>query len=164
MYTINLLVCINYIERLILMPKEVPIHTIIEKLEEVQSTYSVMVKKLQKEMNISASSIPIMEIIQDEKMTLKEITEKSVLDKSTVSRQINQMVKKEMVKREPGNDRRFAYFSLSERAKKAYRTYLFELNKNMTAALYSWPEEEKQILYVLLGRLDRSLTNISTKG
>lgn len=143
------------------MPKEVPIHTIIDKLEEVQSTYSIMVKKMQKEMNLSASFIPIMEIIQDEKMTLKEITEQSALDKSTVSRQINQMVKKEMVKRESGKDRRYAYFSLSDKAKKAYQSYLFELNKNMTAALYSWPEEEKQILFVLLGRLNRSLASIS---
>lgn len=143
------------------MPKEVPIHTIIDKLEEVQSTYSIMVKKMQKEMNLSASFIPIMEIIQDEKMTLKEITEQSALDKSTVSRQINQMVKKEMVKRESGKDRRYAYFSLSDKAKKTYQSYLFELNKNMTAALYSWPEEEKQILFVLLGRLNRSLASIS---
>lgn len=143
------------------MGNEVPIHTLVAKMDEIHSTYTLIMKNLQKELALPSSSIAIMDILQDDQMTLKQMTDYSLLDKSTISRQVNQMVKKEWVKKEQGDDRRFIYFSLTEDAKERHRMYLFELNKRMTSALYSWPEEEKQLLYVLLGRLNRSLINYS---
>ncbi|WP_028274055.1 MarR family winged helix-turn-helix transcriptional regulator [Atopococcus tabaci] len=139
------------------MAQSASIPSLIDKLEEVVFIYTRLVKQLQKEIDLPASFIPIIEIIQDDKLTLKEITEYAMLDKSTISRQVNQMVKKGLVTRESGEDRRFVYFSLSDDAKEAYRSYQFELNKRMTAAFAPWPEDEKQLLYVLMGRLGRSM-------
>lgn len=139
------------------MAQSASVPSLIDKLEEVVFIYTRLVKQLQKEINLPASFIPIIEIIQDDKLTLKEITEYAMLDKSTISRQVNQMVKKGLVIRESGEDRRFVYFSLSNQAKEAYRSYQSELNERMAAAFAPWPEDEKQLLYVLMGRLGRSL-------
>lgn len=90
-------------------------------------------------------------------LTLKEITERAQLDKSTVSRQMNTLEKLELVERKAGEDKRFSFFKLTEEADVLYNSYLKEFTDYMEKTLLAWSEEEKQILMVLLGRLEHSL-------
>lgn len=143
------------------MPKHV--HTvntedILKKVAELHELYKSMNQKLLSNQELNASAVNVIDLIGGEKRTLKQITEISGLDKSTVSRQVNSLVKKGLVKKAIGEDKRFSYFSLSEDAGEIYKTYQINFNQAFDSSLSGWTEEEKQMLSVLLGRLNRSLS------
>lgn len=71
-------------------------------------------------------------------------------------------MKKEWVARETGEDKRYVRFSVTDSGIRMYNQYVEEKNKKIASALLSWTEEEKQLLYVLLGRLGRSLEQSDT--
>lgn len=139
------------------MARTVSVEAIDDKIEEVLSHYILLSREIQKESGLNSSAVVIMELLGEDHLSLKEITERSTLDKSTLSRQVNQLVKKEWVIRETGKDKRYVKFSVTEEGKNKHLDYLKRKNKKMADLLISWTEEEKQLLYVLLGRMGRSL-------
>ncbi|MEC6747214.1 MarR family transcriptional regulator [Marinilactibacillus sp. XAAS-LB27] len=141
------------------MPHEVDTNELLMKLSELQTLYKSMTQDILSEHQISASALNLIDILGEEKATLKSITEKSQLDKSTISRQMNNLVKKELVIKTTGEDKRYAYFALAEDAKGIYSTYNQTFKEQFSGMLAGWTEEEKHLLSVLLGRLNRSMTN-----
>ncbi|API89537.1 hypothetical protein BKP56_09840 [Marinilactibacillus sp. 15R] len=141
------------------MTPSVDTNEILLKLAELQSLYKKMTQNLLTDYNISASALNLIEILGEEQATLKSITEQSQLDKSTVSRQMNTLVKNGLVVKTTGDDKRYAYFTLSEDAKSKFQEYNTAAQKIFSDILEGWTEEEKQLLSVLIGRLNRSLTN-----
>lgn len=141
------------------MPQAVDTNEILFKLSELQVLYKKMTQTLLSDYNLSASALNLIEILGEEQATLKSITEKSQLDKSTISRQMNALVKSGLVSKTTGTDKRYAYFALSPDAKQKFQDYNFAAQKTFASILSGWTEEEKQLLSVLMGRLNRSLTN-----
>jgi DNA-binding MarR family transcriptional regulator len=141
------------------MPKEVKTEEIAAKVVELHGLYKRMNQQLLSEHAINESAVNIISIIGEDEKTLKEITEASGLDKSTVSRQVNALVKKNMVTKTTGEDKRYAYFTLSKEASEVVNQYTTSFETLLSHTLSGWTEEEKQMLLVLLGRLNRSLTN-----
>lgn len=141
------------------MPQSVDTNEILLKLADLQSLYKVMTQNLLHDYNLSASALNLIEILGEEQATLKSITEQSQLDKSTISRQMNTLVKNGLVVKTTGADKRYAYFTLSENAKSKFQEYNTAAQKTFSDILAGWTEEEKQLLSVLIGRLNRSLTN-----
>ncbi|WP_208560162.1 MarR family winged helix-turn-helix transcriptional regulator [Marinilactibacillus kalidii] len=141
------------------MPQKVDTNDLLVKLTELQMLYKAMSQNIMSEYDLSASALNLIAILGEEKATLKAITELSQLDKSTISRQMNTLVKKELVLKTTGEDKRFAYFTLSDNAKSLYISYNETFKKQFSEILAGWTEEEKHLLSVLLGRLNRSLTN-----
>lgn len=145
------------------MSRTVDISEMLEKITALNNQFGQVKKDILQKQNINASTVNLISIIGDEVMTLKEITKISELDKSTVSRQINVLVKKELVKRESGEDKRFSYFELSDEAKAIYRQYSEDFVKYLDDALMGWSEEEKQMFSVLVGRANYSLSTVTSK-
>ena len=127
------------------------------KIDELVENHDRLSKSLQKQLDLTSSAVVIMELLGNDKLSLKELTEKSTLDKSTLSRQVNQLVKKNFVIRETGKDKRFVQFFVTEEGKALHEKYITEKTNQLASILLSWTDEEKQLLYVLLGRLGRSL-------
>ncbi|GEK90678.1 MarR family winged helix-turn-helix transcriptional regulator [Alkalibacterium kapii] len=132
---------------------------LLDKVTELNQHYKYLTDHLMHELGLSHSTINLIEFIGEEEMTLKEITKKSRLDKSTVSRQMNALVRKELVTKTTGTDKRFVYFKLNDQANKVYSNYQLKLEEKFKSIVSGWTEEEAHMLTVLLGRLNRSMNN-----
>jgi len=132
---------------------------LLEKVSEFNHHYKYLTDHLLQDLGLSHSVINLIELIGEDEMTLKEITKKSRLDKSTVSRQMNALVRKELVTKTTGTDKRYVYFKLNEQAGEVFRNYHTQLEEKFQNILSGWTEEEAHMLTVLLGRLNRSMTN-----
>jgi len=132
---------------------------LLEKVSEFNHHYKYLTDHLLQDLGLSHSVINLIELIGEDEMTLKEITKKSRLDKSTVSRQMNALVRKELVTKTTGTDKRYVYFKLNEQATTIFKDYQMKLEEKFQSILSGWTEEEAHMLTVLLGRLNRSMTN-----
>jgi len=141
------------------MARTVDISEMLEKVSSFNNQFLQVKKELLNQQNLNASTINLISIIGDDRLTLKEITEISELDKSTISRQVKVLVENDLVKREAGEDRRFSFFELTPEAKDIYRQYNEDFVNYLSNALKGWSEEEKQMFTVLIGRANYSLSN-----
>lgn len=132
---------------------------LLEKVTEMNQLYKQVAELMLHEHGLSSSAINLIKLIGNDEYTLKDITQKSRLDKSTVSRQMNALVKKEFVTKTTGEDKRYAYFTLTDKALDVFSNYHKHLEEKFESILSGWTEEEVHMLTVLLGRLNRSMTN-----
>ena len=116
------------------------------KIDELVENHDRLSKSLQKQLDLTSSAVVIMELLGNDKLSLKELTEKSTLDESTLSRQVNQLVKKNFVIRETGKDKRFVQFFVTEEGKALHEKYITEKTNQLASILLSWTDEEKQLL------------------
>lgn len=132
---------------------------LLEKVSEFNQLYKYLTDHLLQELGLSHSTINLIELIGDEELTLKDITARSRLDKSTVSRQMNALVRKDLVTKTIGTDKRYVHFKLNEQAGIVAKDYRAKLEEKVQKILSGWTEEEAHMLTVLLGRLNRSMIN-----
>lgn len=135
---------------------------LLYKITELNQYYKYVTDHLLYDLDLSHSTINLIEIIGEDEMTLKQITKESRLDKSTVSRQMNALVRKSLVTKTTGSDKRFVYFKLNEQANETYKDYQTKLEDKFKNIVSGWTEEEAHMLTVLLGRLNRSMNNRMT--
>lgn len=136
---------------------EIPIHSLIERFIEFNQNYLRLEKQLLAKYKITKSGFSIMSVINDEKISLNELSDQSDLDKSTLSRQVKNLEKKGFITKEPGTDKRYMYLSLTTESRKLILAYSFEFEKSYSLIFKSWPADEKQLLLVLMGRVNRSI-------
>lgn len=141
------------------MPKQVKAEDILAKVSELYSLYKQTNQQILSKQSLNESAVNIISLMGNGEKTLKDITEVSGLDKSTVSRQMNTLVKRGWITKTTGEDKRYAYFTLSDKAQDVYDHYQKVFSETIESTLAGWTEEEKQMLTVLLGRFNRSLTN-----
>lgn len=139
------------------MPEKTDI--LLEKVSDLNILYKQVTGMMLQEHGLSHSAINLMKLIGDNEYTLKQITEHSKLDKSTVSRQMNALVKKGLVTKTTGRDKRYAYFTVTDEAQDIYREFNAHMEDKFETILSGWTQEEVHMLTVLLGRLNRSMTN-----
>src|SRR5699024_10076008 len=132
-------------------------HDLVERMEEWQKLYQGLQNNVLKKHHVNRSAFFIMKIILDSKIRLKVLTALSSLDKSTLSRQVNALEKKKQIIKEPGKDKRYYNLSLSKETLALTNQILEELEETIGFILRGWPDEEKQLLLVLLGRVGRSM-------
>jgi|SRR5690625_1663393 len=145
------------------MARSVDIQELLDKLNTFDNQFSRVKRLILDKQNLNLSTVNLISIIGNETMTLKQITEISELDKSTISRQINVLVKNGLVLRETGEDKRYSFFELSEEAKGMYKQYISDFVEFLDSALIGWSEEEKQMLSVLIGRANYSMSTALAK-
>lgn len=145
------------------MDNDISAHELVDQLNEFQHLYSTIEKKVLKNNHLNQSSFSIMSQLVEQALTLKELTSLFSLDKSTLSRQINGLVQQGFIIKEPGTDKRIYYLSISKEAKQLVNAVRFEIEFYVTDLFKAWPNEEKKLLLVLLGRVNRRirLTNDS---
>lgn len=137
------------------MASKVEISTLLDRMDEFTRLYRKLNGMILQYYQLTESSIVIFEILQDGEKTLKAITEASYLDKSTVSRQVNALVKKDLISKKAGQDKRYTYFKLTAKATKVYGAYKKEAERAFDDLMSGWTEDEKQKLSILLMRLNR---------
>ena len=136
---------------------EIPIHSLIQRFTEFNQNFSNLEKQVFAKYNVTKSGFAVLSFIKDEKISLNELAEHSGLDKSTLSRQVKNLEKKGFVMKESGKDKRFTYVSLPSDSQQLILTISFELEKAYSLIFKSWPADEKQLLLVLMGRVNRSI-------
>lgn len=142
--------------------QETPIFLLIQRFTEFNQNYSKLEKELLRKHNLTKSGYSIMTVIKDEKITLKELVNLSELDKSTLSRQVKSLEKKELLIKELGTDKRYSFLSLTSEARQLILTVSFELENAYSQIFKSWPADEKQLLLVLMGRVNRSIQSFNS--
>jgi len=136
---------------------EMPMHSLIQRFSEFNHHFSNLEKQILAKYGITKSGFSIMSFINDEKITLNELANHSDLDKSTLSRQVKQLEKKGFITKESGTDKRYIYLSLTPESRQLIRAFSFEFEKSYSLIFKSWPADEKQLLLVLMGRVNRSI-------
>ena len=139
------------------MENDVSAHELVDQLNEFQLLYSTIEKKVLKNNHLNQSSFSIMSQLVEQALTLKELTALFSLDKSTLSRQINVLVKQGLIIKEAASDKRIYYLSISKEANQLVNAVRFEIEFYVTDLFKAWPNEEKQLLLVLLGRVNRRI-------
>ncbi len=139
------------------MENDVSAHELVDQLNEFQLLYSTIEKKVLKNNHLNQSSFSIMSQLVEQALTLKELTALFSLDKSTLSRQINVLVKQGLIIKEVASDKRIYYLSISKEANQLVNAVRFEIEFYVTDLFKAWPNEEKQLLLVLLGRVNRRI-------
>lgn len=137
------------------MGNKVELGTLLSRMNDFTRMHRKLNGMLLDYYKLTESSLVLFDIIEDEEMTLKAITDASYLDKSTISRQVNSLVKKGYIDKKTGNDKRYSYFKLTEQAKTVYAAYKKESIRAFDDLMSGWTEEEKQKLSILLMRLNR---------
>lgn len=137
------------------MGNKVELGTLLSRMNDFTRMHRKLNGMLLDYYKLTESSLVLFDIIEDEEMTLKAITDASYLDKSTISRQVNSLVKKGYIDKKTGNDKRYSYFKLTEQAKTVYASYKKESIRAFDDLMSGWTEEEKQKLSILLMRLNR---------
>lgn len=132
---------------------------LLEKVTDLNHLYKQVAELILNEHGLSSSAINLSKLMGENEYTLKQITELSRLDKSTVSRQMNALVKKDFVTKTTGQDKRYAYFTITDKAQAVFSDYHSHLEKKFESILSGWTQEEVHMLTVLVGRLNRSMTN-----
>lgn len=136
---------------------EIPIHSLIQRFIEFNQNYLKLEKQLLAKYKITKSGFSIMSVIKDEKITLNELANQSELDKSTLSRQVKNLEKKGFITKKPGTDKRYMYLSLTPESRQLILAFSFEFEKSYSLIFKNWPADEKQLLLVLMGRVNRSI-------
>ena len=139
------------------MENDVSAHELVDQLNEFQLLYSTIEKTVLKNNHLNQSSFSIMSQLVEQALTLKELTALFSLDKSTLSRQINVLVKQGLIIKEVASDKRIYYLSISKEANQLVNAVRFEIEFYVTDLFKAWPNEEKQLLLVLLGRVNRRI-------
>lgn len=128
---------------------------LLERMDEFTRLYKKLNSLLLAHFGLTESSLLLFDIIGDEELTLKAITEQSYLDKSTISRQVNSLVSKDMVTKADGEDKRYSYFKLTPEAKQLYHQFREESVRGFADLLASMTDDEQQKLSILLNRVNR---------
>lgn len=139
------------------MDNDISAYELVGQLNEFQQLYSTIEKKVLKNNHLNQSSFSIMSQLVEQALTLKELTALFSLDKSTLSRQINGLVQQGFIIKESGTDKRIYYLSISKEANQLVNAVRFEIEFYVTDLFKAWPNEEKQLLLVLLGRVNRRI-------
>lgn len=139
------------------MDNDISAYELVTQLNEFQKLYATIEKKAFKKNQLNLSSFSIMSQLVEKPLTLKELTTLFLLDKSTLSRQINKLVQQDLIIKETGSDKRVSYLSISKEANQLINAVQFEIEFYVSDLFKAWPNEEKQLLLVLLGRVNRRI-------
>ncbi|GHP12807.1 MarR family transcriptional regulator [Lentilactobacillus fungorum] len=93
--------------------------------------------------------------------TQEVLSQKTKLDISTLSRQLKRLVEKEMLKKTAvGKDKRQLIYNVTQKGIDS-STYVQERLDKLTEQIFShWTDEEKNLLKILINRLEQSLSRI----
>lgn len=92
-----------------IMGNKVELGTLLSRMNDFTRMHRKLNGMLLDYYKLTESSLVLFDIIEDEEMTLKAITDASYLDKSTISRQVNSLVKKGYIDKKTGNDKTRAF-------------------------------------------------------
>lgn len=93
--------------------------------------------------------------------TQEMLSETTKLDISTLSRQLKRLLEKEMIEKTAvGRDKRQLIYKVTEKGTQSSQYIQTEIDKLTEQVFNHWTEEEKNLLKILINRLEKSLNRI----
>lgn len=138
------------------MSDDTQINEIKVQLEHFYNDFNQFEKKLLKEHALSKATFSMLNHLDDSSKTIKELSIITNLDKSTLSRQLDVLVKKNLAIEIKHEDRRLRNIQLSNQGQTLKKRINQTLATQWELIFQLWSDEEKQLLMVLLGRMNRS--------
>ncbi|ALV21242.1 MAG: MarR family transcriptional regulator [Carnobacterium sp.] len=139
------------------MADSISVHELMGELNLFQHKYASIEQSMLKKNQLNRSAFFIMQQLIEQPLTLTELVHITSLNKSTLSRQVNDLAEKGWVTKTPEKDKRFIQLMLSKEAKQKVHTVQFEIEHQLTQVFSSWPDEEKQLLIILIRRINRKI-------
>lgn len=103
----------------------------------------------------------LLEIEQNNKISVSELAQNMQLDKSTVSRTVDGLVKKDMVDRQiPEENRRKAILNLTKEGKDVCQSINYSNDSYIDRILHDFTNHERELLLDLLSRLTQNMLGI----
>ncbi|MGX7418706.1 MarR family winged helix-turn-helix transcriptional regulator [Carnobacterium gallinarum] len=92
-------------------------------------------------------------------LSLKQLTHLTQTEKSTLSRQVTNLMAQQWLMKEQTLDKRVYLIHLTSEGLEKLAKIDIEFNDTWKTLFSAWPEDEQQLLFILLGRINRNFKN-----
>ncbi|WP_203641214.1 MarR family winged helix-turn-helix transcriptional regulator [Levilactobacillus andaensis] len=124
-------------------------------INKVQQT---LLQRMTKQYQLTVSEWQLLDHIGSGENTQEILAERTKLDTSTLSRQLKGLVKKEMVTKEAvGRDKRQLVYTITVAGTETVTAINTAFEKLSDDVFEHWSTDERNLLQILLNRLDKSL-------
>ncbi|WP_143461954.1 MarR family winged helix-turn-helix transcriptional regulator [Levilactobacillus enshiensis] len=124
-------------------------------INKVQQT---LLQRMTKHYQLTVSEWQLLDHIGSGENTQEILAERTKLDTSTLSRQLKGLVKKEMVTKEAvGRDKRQLVYTITTAGTETVTAINTAFEKLSDDVFEHWSTDERNLLQILLNRLDKSL-------
>ncbi|MDT1938851.1 MULTISPECIES: MarR family winged helix-turn-helix transcriptional regulator [Carnobacterium] len=138
------------------MPNQSQNNEIKAQLEDFHTLYKQFKTNVLKKHILTKSSLSLLNHLDSNPKTIKELSHDTNLDKSTLSRQVDTLIKKNLAMEIEHLDRRLRTVQISDYGQELQKQIHQQLDEKWDTLFQLWSNEEKQLLMVLLGRMNRS--------
>ncbi|MFS7259764.1 MarR family winged helix-turn-helix transcriptional regulator [Carnobacterium divergens] len=138
------------------MPNQSQNNEIKAQLEDFHTLYKQFETNVLKKHILTKSSFSLLNHLDSNPKTIKELSHDTNLDKSTLSRQVDTLIKKNLAMEIEHLDRRLRTVQISDYGQELQKQIHQQLDEKWDTLFQLWSNEEKQLLMVLLGRMNRS--------
>lgn len=133
--------------------------TSLENLLSIDRQYKMILQRLTKKNNLTISEWQLLKKIAAKFNTQEKLSKETDLDISTLSRQLKRLVEKDMLdKHSIGDDKRQLIYTMTEVGVEYSNAVDLGFTELESTIFEKWPEDEQNLLRMLLNRLDKSLT------
>ncbi|KRO28285.1 transcription regulator [Lactiplantibacillus fabifermentans DSM 21115] len=127
-------------------------------LADTAKQQTAVLKRLTKAQGITVAEWQLLIKLQAGFDTQEKLAVEMQLDTSTLSRQLASLVKKEKLTKEAvGRDRRQLIYSVTATGDNAVATVNADYERFEAAVFDKWPQDEQNLLRILLNRLNKSV-------
>ncbi|GAA3617355.1 MarR family winged helix-turn-helix transcriptional regulator [Secundilactobacillus similis] len=131
---------------------------ILENLSVAAKTLQSRTSKLTKQYRVTIAEWKLLRQIKQGVITQDAMAEAMQLDNSTLSRQLKNLTEKQFTsKTAVGKDRRQLEYALTPSGEEALLNIDNDYDALTDAVFHYWPEDEQQMMKILLKRLARSI-------
>ncbi|MBZ2202468.1 MAG: MarR family winged helix-turn-helix transcriptional regulator [Lentilactobacillus hilgardii] len=134
---------------------------ILVALNSAAKNHNASLMKITKAENLTISEWKLLNHVIDGHSTQETLSAVTKLDISTLSRQLKRLVVKEMLsKTAVGKDKRQLIYSVTEKGTKSSQNVEQKVEDLQDQVFSHWTNEEKNLLKILINRLEQSLDRI----
>ncbi|GAF35458.1 MarR family winged helix-turn-helix transcriptional regulator [Lentilactobacillus farraginis] len=134
---------------------------ILAALNAAAKSHSARLMKITKEQNLTVSEWKLLNHVIAGNTTQETLAEVTKLDISTLSRQLKRLVVKEMLaKTAVGKDKRQLIYSVTAKGTQSSQNVAQSVKDLQNQVFSHWTNEEKNLLKILINRLEQSLDRI----
>ncbi|BAP85640.1 MarR family transcriptional regulator [Paucilactobacillus hokkaidonensis JCM 18461] len=133
----------------------------LSALREIERNHRSALLAITKKAHLTIAEWQLLLFILADNTTQEQLSNATSLDTSTLSRQLKNLVAKEMLNKTPtGRDKRQLIYSITELGKQSVNQINDDYKQLANQIFDRWTDEEKNLLQILLNRLDKSIARI----
>ncbi len=135
---------------------------ILTALRDAASIHNSQLLKITKTNELTISEWKLLSQVINGNNTQEHLSKATSLDVSTLSRQLKRLVEKQMLSKEAvGRDKRQLLYHVTDKGSQANKQ-ISQLSDKLEKSIFNhWTDEEKNLLKILINRLEKSLQRIS---